>query len=156
MLEMQKKLHENALANIQKAQADQKQQYDAKHNTCTKLKVSDVVLVECKKNDGRKGGKLEINFKGGPYTIAEDVGKGRLRLKDAQGNALKTAINCHRLKIWHDPKEAKLNQQSVSTSVMCASSCTLYLYDLYVAFHGKRMREGSSQDDSIPEKKKKK
>ena len=55
MLEMQKKLHENALANIQKAQADQKQQYDAKRNTRTKLKVGDVVLVECKKNDGRKG-----------------------------------------------------------------------------------------------------
>ena len=59
----------------------------------------------------------------------EDVGKGRFRLKDAQGNTLKTAINCHRLKIWHDPKEAKLNQS-------------------------KRMREGSSQDDSIPEKRK--
>lgn len=119
MLEMQKKLHENALANIQRAQANQKQQYDAKHNTCTKLKVGDMVLVECKKNNGRKGGKLEINFKGGPYTIAEDVGKGQFRLKDAQGNALKTAINCHRLKIWHDPKEAQLNQQSVSTSVVC-------------------------------------
>jgi len=76
-----------------------------------------------------RGGKLEINFKGGPYTIAEDVGKGWFRLKDAQGNTLKTAINCHWLKIWHDPKEAKLNQS-------------------------KRMREGSSQDDSIPEKRK--
>jgi len=52
MLEVQKILHENALANIQKAQADQKQQYDAKHNTRTKLKDSDVVLVNCKKNNG--------------------------------------------------------------------------------------------------------
>ena len=58
--------------------------------------IMHVVLVECKKNDGWKGGKLEINFKGGPYIIAEDVGKGQFRLKDIQGNALKTAINCHR------------------------------------------------------------
>ena len=99
MLEVQKKLHENALANIQKAQSDQKQQYDAKHNTHTKLKIGDMVLVESKKNDGRKGGKLEINFKGGPYTIAEDVGKGLFRLKDAKGKLLKTAINCHRLRL---------------------------------------------------------
>ena len=55
MLEMQKKLHENALANIQKVQLDQKQQYDAKHNTHTKLKTGDKVLV----NDGRK----EVNSK---------------------------------------------------------------------------------------------
>ena len=69
MLEMQKKLHENALANIQKAQSNQKQQYDVKPNTRTKLKVGDKVLVESKKNEGRKGGKLEIKFKCGPYTI---------------------------------------------------------------------------------------
>ena len=62
MLEMQKKLHENALANIQKSQSNQKQQYEAKHNTRTKLKVGDKVLVESKKNEGRKGGKLEIKF----------------------------------------------------------------------------------------------
>ena len=86
MLEMQKKLHENTLANIQKVQLDQKQQYDTKHNTHTKLKVGDKVLVESKKNEGQKGGKLEINFKGGRYTIAEDIGKGRFRLEDAQGN----------------------------------------------------------------------
>ena len=117
MLAMQKKLHENALANIQKAQADHKRQYDAKHNTHTKLKVGDVVLVDCKKNDGRKGGKLEINFKGGPYTIAEDVGKGRFHLKDAQGNILKTAISCHRLKIWHDPKEALVIQNLIQQAL---------------------------------------
>ena len=85
MLEVQKKLHENALANNQKAQSDQKQQYDAKRNTHTKLRIGDKVLVESKKNDGWKVGKLEINFKGGPYTIPEDIGKGRLSLEDAQG-----------------------------------------------------------------------
>ena len=51
---MQRKLHKNALTNIQKEQSDQKQQYDAKHNTHTKLKVGDKVLVESKKNEGRE------------------------------------------------------------------------------------------------------
>ena len=130
MLEMQKKLHENALANIEKAQSNQKQQYDAKHNTRTKLKVGDNVLVESKKNEGRKGGKLEIKFKGGPYTIAKDVGKGRFRLRDAQGNMLKTAINCHCLKIWHDLQASRLNQRSVS-------------YYNHLSYNGK-----SSQDEN--------
>ena len=57
--------------------------------THTKLKIGDKVLVESKKNDGRKGSELKINFKGGPYIITEDMGKGRFRLKDAQGKILK-------------------------------------------------------------------
>jgi hypothetical protein len=32
------------------------------------------------KNEGRKGGKLDKQFIG-PYTICEDVGKGRFRVK---------------------------------------------------------------------------
>lgn len=107
MLEMQKKLHKNALSNIHKAQSDQKQQYDAKHNTHTQLKIGYIVLVESEKND-------EVNFKGGPYTIADDVGKGRFRLKDGQSKILKTTINFHWLKIYHDPKAARLIQQSVN------------------------------------------
>ena len=35
MLELQKKLHDQAYANIEKAQARQKKQYEAKHNTNT-------------------------------------------------------------------------------------------------------------------------
>ena len=73
MLEIQKKLHVHA--NIQKALSNQKRQYDAKHSTHTKLKIGDKVLIESKKNEGRKGGKLEITFNGALYTIAEDVGK---------------------------------------------------------------------------------
>ena len=60
-------MHDKACANIKKAQANQKRQYDAKHNTNTHLKVGDKVLVENKRNDGRKGGKLDVRFPGGPY-----------------------------------------------------------------------------------------
>ena len=72
------------------------------------------------KNDGRKGGKVEINFKGSPYTIAEDIGKGLFHLKDAKGKLLKTVTNCHWLKIWHDPQTAKPNQLLVNiNSLVC-------------------------------------
>ena len=54
--------HSNALANIEKAQEHQKKHYDAKHNTNTKLKVGDKVLVKNMKNEGRKGGKLDQLF----------------------------------------------------------------------------------------------
>ena len=39
LIEMQKKLHDEARDNIAKAQERQKQQYDSKHNCKTKLKV---------------------------------------------------------------------------------------------------------------------
>ena len=45
MLELQKELHDKARINIEKAQARQKRQYDAKHNTNTNIKVGDKVLV---------------------------------------------------------------------------------------------------------------
>ena len=51
-------------------------------------------------NEGRKGGKLDVQFRG-PYIIAEDLGKGRFRLKDEKGKLLKNAYNCHRLKLRH-------------------------------------------------------
>lgn len=96
------------------------------NNAHTKLKIGDKVLVESKKNDSRKDGKLEINFKGGPYTITEDMGKGWFCLKDAQGKILETAINCHWLNIWHDPQAAKLNQLLVSISfLVCLFMCNL-------------------------------
>ena len=117
MAELRAKVHSNALANIEKAQERQKKHYDAKHNTNTKLKVGDMVLVKDMKNEGRKGGKLNQLFPGGPYTITEDLGKGRYRLKDEKGELLKTAINCHRLKLWLDPDGGRLKPQKVCKHV---------------------------------------
>ena len=62
MLELRAKVHSNALANINKAQEQQKKQFDARHNTNTKLKVGDKVLVKDMKNVERKGGKLNKLF----------------------------------------------------------------------------------------------
>lgn len=72
------------------------------------------MLVKSMKNEGRKGGKLEPQFPGGPYIVAKDLGKGRYQLKDIDGRILKTAVNCHRLKIWRDPDSALLKNPTVS------------------------------------------
>ena len=60
------------------------------------------------KNEGRKGGKLKPLFPGGPYILAQDLGKGRFRLKGADGMLLKTAIKIHRLKAWVEPDGGRL------------------------------------------------
>ena len=108
------------LCRIEKAQEHQKKHYDAKHNTNTKLKVGDKVLVKDMKNEGRKGGKLDQLFPGGPYTIVEDL---RYRLKDGKGDLKKTAINWHRLKLWLDPDGGRLKPQKVCMHV-CMYVCT--------------------------------
>ena len=68
------------------------------------LQVNDKVLVQEMKNESRKGGKLDLQFRG-PYTIAEDLGKGRYKLKDGNGKVLTRAYNCHRLKLWLEPNK---------------------------------------------------
>ena len=117
--ELRRKVHANALANISKAQERQKKHYDKKHNTGTKIKVEDMVLVKDMSNEGRKGGKLKCLFPGGPYTVAQDLGKGRYRLKNKDGVILKTAINYHRLKKWLDPEGGKhIPQKKVLCIIM--------------------------------------
>ena len=120
MLELQKKLHDQARENIERAQQRQKRQFDAKHNSLTKLKVGDQVLVKSMANEGRKGGKLEPQFKGGPYTISEDLGKGRFRLKNEDGKSLQKTVNTHRLKLWLDP-----NQRTLKRKVCFGCNCSI-------------------------------
>ena len=66
----------------------------------------DRVLAQCPKNEGRKGGKLDVQFSG-PYTIVEDKGKGRWLLKNDEGVILKKSYNTQRLKLWLPPNEVK-------------------------------------------------
>ena len=108
MLELQKELHDKVRSNIEKAQAHQKRQYDAKHNTNTKVNVGDKVLVQAMKNQGQKGGKLEPLFPGGPYVIEEDLGKGRFRLKDRSQEWKSHTISirvCETIKACHKRKK---------------------------------------------------
>ena len=66
------------------------------------LQVGDKVLAKNMKNEGRKGGKLDVQFRG-PFTVVEDIGKGRYKLKDEKGKVLKTSCNVARLKLWLEP-----------------------------------------------------
>ena len=81
------------------------------------MQVDDKVLVQEMKNESRKGGKLDLQFRG-LYTIAEDLGKGRYKLKDGNGKVLTRAYNCHRLKLWLEPNEkpdsSKVGQLTLS------------------------------------------
>ena len=85
MLELQKKLHDLARENIERAQQRQKRQFDAKHNSLTKLKVGDQVLVKSMANEGRKGGKLEPQF---GLTQSQ-------RIYEKEGSASRTRMASH-------------------------------------------------------------
>ncbi len=54
--------------------------------------VGSKVLLKNMTNSHRMGGKLDATWKG-PYTVAEFVGKGRYRLKRADGKELKKLYN---------------------------------------------------------------
>ena len=150
MLDMQKSLHDQARQNIQEAQERQKRQYDAKHNSRTTLKVGDKVLVQEMKNEGRKGGKLDVQFRG-PYSIVETLGKGRFRLQDQSGATLKKSVNCHRLKLWLEsdggrlqpprkrksPDEANDTQQTKKRNVR---SYHLYIHVSHVCMFGNSLK----------------
>ena len=75
--------------------------------------------------------------------FAEDLGKGRYRLKDGKGDLMKTAINCHRLKLWLDPDGGRLKPQKVCMHViytyvhMCLSRLVYWIV-LYVFFGCRR------------------
>ena len=70
MFDMQKALHDQArqINYIHEAQECQKRQYDSKHNSRSSLKLGDKVLAQEMRDEGRKGGKLNVQFKR-PYTI---------------------------------------------------------------------------------------
>lgn len=108
VIAFQKEIHDKARDHVVKAQEKQKQRYDVKHNGRTELKVTsiqnsiiscyihrlfillqvdDKVLVQEMKNESRKGGKLDLQFRG-PYTIAKDLRKGSYKLKDGNGKVL--------------------------------------------------------------------
>ena len=68
----------------EKAQADQKLQYEA---TYTKIAVSGKVLVQTVKNVGRKGGKLELHFiLEFPTLLPKTLGKVATALKMQMGS----------------------------------------------------------------------
>ena len=62
-------------ANIQKAQAKQKEQYDRKHTLASSFSIGALVLKKDFTQKRRRGGALDYRWLG-PYTIATSLGKG--------------------------------------------------------------------------------
>jgi hypothetical protein len=76
---IRKPIMEAAKANIDKAQARQKKNYDLKHIGVYSFKVGDLVVKDLPRNKSRKGGKLDPKFMG-PYKIHEVQDNGNFRL----------------------------------------------------------------------------
>ncbi len=88
--------------------------------------MGDKVLAQEMKNEGRKGGKLDVQFRG-PYVIAKDLGKGRFQLKDVCGVVLKKSYNTQRLKVWLNPNATSSsdNQFGPSSSLFSTPASTV-------------------------------
>ena len=70
---LREEMHEEALKNIQKAQAKQKKDYDRRHSHASIIKIGDKVLREdCKRGD-RKGGKFSYKWLG-PFVVHSITG----------------------------------------------------------------------------------
>jgi hypothetical protein len=104
MMAIREQVKAKAMSNIEKAQERQKKHYDAKHKPPC-FKEGDVVLLRNKRNEQRKGGKLEQPWSG-PYTVSRLLSKGVCKLQNNDGVELKTSYNSSRLKIYHQSKKS--------------------------------------------------
>lgn len=95
--------HNKVQENIERAQARQKEYYDAKHMSQTnEMRVGQLVLMKNNKNNHRMGGKLEDKWIG-PYEITKCLDKGRVKLKNLKsGNTLKNTYHTINLKIYNN------------------------------------------------------
>ena len=149
MLKLQKKLHVQAYVNTEKVQAQQKLQYEAKDNTSAKIAFDQKVLVQTMKNVGRKGGKLEPHFSGGPYIVAEALRTGHHCFDDANGKLLKTANNCHHLKKWFEPNAGRPVCKSVDgypDSDCNGDACNEDAHDRRIDVHATEMIAGRESE----------
>jgi hypothetical protein len=100
ILEGIKATRDEAMDNIQKAQANQKERYDLKHQGPT-YRVGDKVLKYDRRKDTRMGGKLDERYLG-PYVVHEVTARGCYRLADGD-KIMKQMVNAINLKPFHEP-----------------------------------------------------
>lgn len=93
-------IHNEAAANIVRAQARQAKNYDARHRG-TKLTVGDKVLHYNTRAAQRKGDKLAPRWIG-PYTIVEVHQNGNLTVADRHGKVLATKLCSSHVKMYID------------------------------------------------------
>ena len=103
LMSHRKNVLERVKSNIIKAQKKQKEEYDKKHANSLRFKVEATVLAKDMKRKKRKGGKLDSKWLG-PFTIAQDLGKGFYQLKSIiNPQKIIERINGTHLKIYKSP-----------------------------------------------------
>ena len=98
-MEFCQQIGQHVKVNIERAQAKMKKTYEArvsKGTKCFTFKVGDVVLVKNQRRAGRKGGKLEPDWKG-PYTITE-ISESYAYVQNSQGKPLANKVSREHLK----------------------------------------------------------
>ena len=88
---------DNAHNNIEKAQMRQKRLYDKKRHHTSPFLEGTLVLLKNNKNKHRMGSVLEPKWLG-PYTVYSNIGKGRLKLRNASGIILKNTYHACNIK----------------------------------------------------------
>lgn len=107
-----RKTRDEAVKNIENAQATQKKQYDIKRRPAT-FDLGDRVLRYNRRRETRKGGKLNVRYDG-PFLISEVLGKGVYRLTTTSGSPVKTMANSRDLKLF--PTEGYASPSKLSSS----------------------------------------
>ena len=107
MAAIRKEIDDIVEKNIRVAQARQKRLYDLNHNSKEPFSVGMKVFLKNNRHVHRMGGKLVDRFLG-PYKIAEELGKGRVKLMNIRtGKQLRNTYHCCNLKKDNTPLEGK-------------------------------------------------
>jgi hypothetical protein len=97
-------IREKARIQVEKAQLIQKVNHDKKIRQEQKFKIGEKVLYYNAAKEKQWSGKLEDKWKG-PYYIHEKLLNGSYKLKETNGQILKTPVNGELLKRYHSREQ---------------------------------------------------
>jgi len=93
----------NVRQQITEEQQVQKERFDQKQQKVVQFNEGDLVLYYKAFMDNRHTGKFEPKWKG-PFTIHHVIGNGAYKLRNAEGQIIKTPVNGSYLKIYNQRK----------------------------------------------------
>ena len=105
-------------ANIEKARAKQKEQYDRRHTLSRSLSVGALVLKKDFTWKRRHGGALDYRWLG-PYTMTSSLGKGLYLLECVQTGAVIKRVNGFHLKPFHEGDDVDSVEQKGDDEEEC-------------------------------------
>ena len=115
MLDMRKDLHTCIATNINKVQKTYKKGYDECNNTSFKVSVGNQVLLKNKRNQARKGGKMEISFFKDVYIVTKVHDNGNVNVCNSKTGLI--------LEKTFPPDFIKKYLEPISTHMMVGPEC---------------------------------